>query len=219
MPKLLVVAATSQEIAPLLRSMPFNGSADKGHFRIAHDFHVLITGVGMVNTAYALGRVQESYDCVINAGLCGAFDRGFAIGEVVLVRTDILSEMGAQDGENFIFYEELGLGGNSGYSARIPRLLSLEQMRKARGITVNTVHGEDRSIDQAKKRFGPDVETMEGAAFLRGCEHLGPYHFGLRAISNYVEKRNRSNWNIPLSVNNLNSALHDVIAEMKGMNL
>ncbi len=77
---------------------------DDGDFGVyksngAIDLSVLITGVGMVNTAYYLGKYSNNlFDCVINIGICGALNKNLNIGEVVNVTEDTLSELGAEDG-------------------------------------------------------------------------------------------------------------------------
>jgi len=45
---------------------------------------------------------------------------------------------------------------------------------------------------------------MEGAAFHYACLKEKVPYAEIRSISNYVEKRDRSKWNIPLAIKNLN---------------
>jgi len=45
---------------------------------------------------------------------------------------------------------------------------------------------------------------MEGAAVLYCCEQLGIPCLQIRSVSNYVEPRNRNNWEIALAISNLN---------------
>ena len=52
---------------------------------------------------------------------------------------------------------------------------------------------------------------MEGAAFFYVCLQEKIPFLQIRSISNYVEKRNKSNWNIPLAIDNLNVVLLDII--------
>jgi futalosine hydrolase len=67
------------------------------------------------------------------------------------------------------------------------------------------VHGNEDSIRTITNLFSPDIESMEGAAFFRGCNRLSENYFQVRAVSNYVEKRDKSKWDIPLAINNLNN--------------
>ena len=81
------------------------------------------------------------------------------------------------------------------------------------GITVNKVHGNDASIAKTKALFNADVESMEGAAFYLAASHLAPVVFQLRAISNLIEKRNKSAWQIPKAINELNQLLIQLIEQ------
>ncbi|HEY9083244.1 MAG TPA: hypothetical protein VIN73_07910, partial [Vicingaceae bacterium] len=72
-----------------------------------------------------------------------------------------------------------------------------------KGITVNTTHGDETSIAKVKNLFHPQVESMEGAAFLYACLLEGISCLQIRAISNKVERRNKDNWDIKLAVKNL----------------
>jgi futalosine hydrolase len=55
---------------------------------------------------------------------------------------------------------------------------------------------------------------MEGAAFFMAFNQTNCYVIQLRSISNYVEKRNKEKWNMPLAIKNLNDCLHKVILEI-----
>ena len=189
---ILLVAATQPEIQPLL-----------DYFGDEKPFDVLITGVGMVATAFALGNhfAQNKYDLVINLGIAGSFDSSLVLGEVVEVEEDILSELGAEDGDGFLTIEDLGFGESR--FRPIGTMLFLP-VKKVRGITVNTVHGDENSIRKITKRLQPQLESMEGAAFFYACKNSMVPSVQIRSVSNYVEKRSRENWKIGLAVKNLN---------------
>jgi futalosine hydrolase len=55
---------------------------------------------------------------------------------------------------------------------------------------------------------------MEGAAFHFACLQEKIPFLQLRCISNYVEVRDKSKWNIPLAVKNLNQVLVEVVEAM-----
>ena len=79
----------------------------------------------------------------------------------------------------------------------------IDSLDKVNGITVNTTHGDDASIQKIQELFQPQVESMEGAAFFYACLLEGITCTQIRTISNKVEKRNKDNWDIPLAVKNL----------------
>lgn len=219
MPKFLIVAATKFEVETLLNHFNVKAIGHEGAFMSEGeiDLSVIITGVGMVNTAYYLGRHSHNlFDHVINIGICGAFNRDLKIGEVVNVTEDGLSEMGAENDMEFIKYEDLNLGGTNHYYNQIQfENADLNDLKKVKGITVNTIHGNGESIKKIVSMYAPDVESMEGAAFFSGCRRLSENYFQLRGISNYVEKRDKSQWNIPLAINNVNNFAIKLIEDLK----
>ncbi len=212
----LLVAATGAEIAPVLAGLG-PGQAGPEHTtrqqRAGHEVDVLITGVGMVATAARCARILAGrrYDLAVNLGVCGAFDRSLAPGTVVHVVSDGLPELGAEDGEAFLTIQQLGLldadefpfRGGRLWNASPPANPVLERLPAVAGITVNTVHGDERSIDSTLRRFGPQVESMEGAAFMYACLLADVRFAQVRAVSNLVERRNREAWALPESIRNL----------------
>ena len=96
---ILVVSATEFEVKPLLDflgiALPTVGINNANIDFEDKDIQVLITGIGMVNTAFMVGRHSlNHYDLVVNAGVCGAFDKKLELGQIVNITEDILSEMG-----------------------------------------------------------------------------------------------------------------------------
>jgi len=205
--KILVVAATQAEIAPTLAQFGIVGNS----FIETEKFDLLITGVGMVATAFTLGqKLNNKYELVLNVGIAGSFDREIALGEVVNITHDIFAELGAEDHENFITLSQLGFGENA-FSSTSEMPLDL---KKVKGITVNKVHGNAQSIERTKQIYQPQTESMEGAAVFYACQQLGVPALQIRSISNYVEPRHRDSWQIGLAVKNLNEWLVQFLKEL-----
>jgi futalosine hydrolase len=215
--KILIVSATQFEVKPLLDflgiAMPTIGINNANIDFEDKDIQVLITGVGMVNTALMIGRYSlNHYDLVINVGVCGAFDKQSELGQLVRVTSDVLSEMGAEDGEEFLTYDQLNLPGEHMFSENYTISNSLiDSLKKVKGITVNTVHGNEVNIEKVYQLYHPDIESMEGAAFFAGCVRTDNDFLQIRSISNYVEKRDKSKWQMPLAIKNLNDFLINFI--------
>ena len=216
--KILIVAATEFEIAPLLKQVetsPVYGNTQlvRGFYR-EQEIDFLITGVGMVATTYFTAKIlNETYDLALNVGICGSFNANLEIGSVVNIYEDCLAEMGAEDGSGFLSMRELNLDAvtkitniNQGALNQVVELLP-----KVNGITVNKVHGNEVTIKETFDRFHPIVESMEGAAFMFACQHERIPFLQIRAVSNIVEKRNRDRWNIPLAIENLNKKLIELL--------
>jgi futalosine hydrolase len=196
--RILVVAATPQEI-PSLHSGP----------RSAHHVDVLVTGVGMVATAArcAQAMTRTRYDLAFNFGVCGAFDRGLALGAVVHVVHDQFTELGIEDGECFVALDRTGLVETTSIvNSNPPPNDALAALPTVRGITVNTVHGSEATIAAVVNRVAPQIESMEGAAFAYACALCAVPYAQVRAVSNVVERRNRAAWRLDLAIANLAAA-------------
>lgn len=212
--KILIVAATYAEIAPFLSTLSITGIPDEPVNFNHHELSFAISGVGMVSMAYALGKAfaKQKYDLAINVGIAGSFSKKIKIGQLVEIKEDIFSELGAEDDEEFITLEEMQLG-DIFYSSSF-RNDGTADLQKVKGITVNKVHGNEESIENVMEMFTPKVESMEGAAFFYACEEAEIPSLQVRTISNYVEKRNRSNWDIPLAVKNINIWLYGFVKNL-----
>jgi futalosine hydrolase len=191
--KVLIIAATDFEV-----------TSEK-----IRELTLLISGVGMVNTAINLTKelLKNDYDLVINMGVAGSFSEDISLGEVVEVIDERFSEIGFEDGNRF--KEFTGLNICNSYKVE-----GKTNLKKVKSITVNTVHGNENSIQEIVKRLNPDVESMEGAAVFQVCENFGVPCVQIRSISNKVEKRNKADWNIPLAIKNLNTTVEKIITEL-----
>jgi futalosine hydrolase len=222
--RVLIVAATAPEVAPLLSNLtPAAGHAARmtTFQRGTHHIDVLTTGVGMVATATWCSRalVTGDYDLALNVGMCGTFDRLLALGTVVHVTTDRFAELGAEDGARFLTIHDLGLLDANEFpftagtvvNAEPPRSGVLQSLPAVTAITVSTVHGDDESIARARRRFSPQVESMEGAAFMYACLVHGLPFAQLRSVSNVVERRNRDAWNLPEAIRRVNATALEIV--------
>jgi futalosine hydrolase len=208
--RILIVSATTAEIDSYASQLTSRAGVD-----------VLVTGVGMVATAArcAQALALERYDVALNLGVCGSFDRALSPGTVVHVVRDRIAELGAEDGERFLTIHDLQLLDDDEFPFRAGRLVNdappataaLDALPVVEGITVNTVHGNARSIDEVARRFRPQVESMEGAAFMYACLVQGVRFAQVRAVSNIVERRNRDAWKLKEAIDNLGVAAVDIV--------
>jgi futalosine hydrolase len=211
--RILIVAATAAELDPCLPRIKATGGVD-----------VLVTGVGMVATAVRCAQTLalQNYDFALNLGVCGSFDPSLPPGATVHVVSDCIAELGAEDGDRFLTVQELQLLGNDEFPFRGGRLVNdappanvaLRALQAVHGITVNTVHGDERSIDVVVRRFQPQVESMEGAAFMYACLVQGVPFAQVRAVSNIVERRNRTAWKLKDAIDNLSATAMTIIDQV-----
>jgi len=211
---ILIVSATTMEIDPLLSQFNFQKDSSnylKNYSYRTHRIDVLITGIGMTSTAFWLGKTLSSnkYDAVINLGLAGSFEDTIVVGDTVQVISDQFSELGAEDGDSFLSLKEMNLSEEAIFTNGVLKNSYsiknsiIDAIPKVKGITVNTTHGNEQSIQKVRELHHPQTESMEGAAFLYACLMEKVTCAQIRTISNKVERRNKDNWDIPLAVKNL----------------
>jgi futalosine hydrolase len=213
--RVLIVAATRPEVAPLVSRL----TNPVAHNRVltgayaSHKVDVLLTGVGMVATAVWTTRALAigGYDIALNLGVCGSFNPSFAPPAPVHITSETMPELGVEDGPAFLTLHDIGLlqpdecpfTGGRLVNDSWPRLPGLDDLPAVSGITVNTVHGDERSIAGVVQRYAPDVESMEGAGFMYACLAAGVPFAEVRAVSNRVERRNRDAWDLNGAVDEL----------------
>lgn len=167
---------------------------------------LLITGAGSVATAFWLGRtlLSSSYDLVINTGICGSLKKEITPGQVVSVMIESFADLGAEDHDDFLDQFKIGLADPDSppyLRGKMVDQINLdfiyEGIPMVEAITVNKVHGNEKSIEKIKQLFPhAATESMEGAAVAYACKLSGVRYIQFRAVSNYVEPRNRDNWKI-----------------------
>lgn len=217
----LLIAATEAEIALSREHIASSWKqVDKDIFeKNGNRLHILIGGVGMAATAYHLTKAlsKTKFDLALQAGICGAFDRSIQLGEVLHVTSEQFGDMGAEDGENYLDIFDMGLiagdeqpFNNNRLYSRPPEHL-IPKLREVSGLTVNMVTGNEHSVARLAKRYQCQVESMEGAAFHYVCLQENVPFAQVRAVSNYIERRNRAAWKIGEAVTNLNNWLIDLV--------
>jgi futalosine hydrolase len=224
---ILLVSATLFEVRPFADRLSPAGTEGEHLFRHmlnGHSVDLLLPGVGMLVTAYHMGRrlSQINYDLAINAGIAGSFRPELPIGEVVEVTEDCVTELGAEGDSGMVSFFELGLMDPDAYPYRNGRLVNvlpvrartLEQVRKVTGSTVNTIRGTAEGVRRVKAQSAADIETMEGASFLYSCLSARIPSIQIRSVSNFVEERDKAKWDVPLALKNLNRTLEEVVMEL-----
>ncbi len=226
---ILLTAATLPEIQPTVDFLQkeWEKAGESRYAKAEKNVAVLISGIGSIATAYSLTRHLSSHNCqfAIQAGIAGSFRRDIALGAVLTVENEVPGDWGMENNEifedlfdtGFLKENDSPFIGKSLHNdlqqlrAALPDLPGVQVGTKVNGVTVNTVSGSERTIRRLKSKYNPDVESMEGAAFHYVCLKENVPFIQLRSISNYVEIRDKSRWNIPLAIANLNKYLIDIL--------
>jgi futalosine hydrolase len=219
--RILIVAATPFEMAPLLNYL------EKEAIKISFfEFKLktlsifpLVTGIGSVNTAISMSRFKkfDEMDVILNMGIAGSFNKALNLGTTVEVFKDRFSDLGIEDKDgNFSDQFDMSWEDPNSYPYEDGWMVNRKGnlnigLTKVKGLTVNTVNGQKQAIDKLTDKYNSDIESMEGAAFMLCCKLNDTKFHQIRSISNYVEERDKSKWEIEMAIDNLNSYIIELI--------
>jgi len=136
-----LVAATKMEIQPTLRYL-----SERMYLRKHQRIDIIITGVGMMNTAYCLTKkfVQDAPTLAIQAGIAGSYHSIYAPGMAVTLKEDMIGDLGVMEGGDWNDVFDMGLAGASLHPWSDKKLIkpNKELLKKVplecvRGVTVN----------------------------------------------------------------------------------
>jgi futalosine hydrolase len=180
-----------------------------------------------VGAAFAQLCIQDialtgSPNLLLQAGIAGVYTDKGTVENVYCVSADRFADVGAEDEERFLSIEDLQLQqaahkyGSNGWLLNVqqPYPAFFAGLPQAKGITVNTTSGSEITIRRWEKLYRPHTESMEGAALhLVGLAYNIPF-VQLRAISNYVQVRDKSKWKIAGAIAQLNATLIEYIQSL-----
>jgi len=209
--KILLLAATELEIETFKAKMAVKATDNS---RIQY----LISGVGSVQTTYALTRqLRESIpDFIIGAGIGGCFSREIPLGSVFQVRSEVFADLGVQESRGWTDLFDLGLSDKNAPPFTDGRLqnpnppMNISAVN-ASGCTVNQVTTDPGRIETIQKLYAPLVESMEGAALHYVCINEGIPFIQLRAVSNLVGERDKQRWKMQKAIENLGIAIDETV--------
>jgi futalosine hydrolase len=222
--KVLFVTATSTEAEPL-KNVRGVVTRSSGYSATNLDISVLVTGIGSVPTAWNLMHWIEQNgrpDLAINAGIAGCFTDELSPGDVVIPVSDCFADSGIENGEEFQNLYETGLADPDEFPF-VHGILPADEVFVTRfrkilkgvpAITSGIATGSEATRQKLIKKYNPGIETMEGASFFYICKREKIPFFGLRAISNKIETRNRDNWKIQLALDNLAVKMDEVFIKL-----
>lgn len=217
--RVTITAATVGEWMPSFLELNTLYTTDSLRFRV----HFHQSGVGMLASAVSLTKmlIEDKPDLVIQAGIAGCFDQKMPLGKVVVVGDEMLADMGVEEDGRWKDIFDLKLE-KSSYPPFERRKLpnpwvekfNLLKLSAVNGVTVNTITTGKEKIHQLVKKYDPVIESMEGAALHYACLQAGIPFLQVRALSNYIGERDKSNWLLKDSIVNLNQALVKLVDKL-----
>jgi futalosine hydrolase len=222
--RILYVTATSAEAEALKKVPGISYISDRYFFRDI-EIYLLIAGIGSVATVWSVKNwisMHGKPDLAINAGIAGSYNPEYGIGSVVSPVSDCFADAGIEDRDVFLTISESGLSAPDEFPFKNGFLHSendftedlKNNLNQVRAITVNTATGSDLTKNKWLSKFNPDIETMEGAAFFYICAIENIPFLALRAISNMVEPRDKSKWEIAVALGSLSEKLGEVLIRL-----
>jgi len=177
------------------------------------------TGIGKALAASSTTALIHAFSpaMIINTGCAGAYaGRGLETGDLALATCEIFADEGVETPEGWQSLEQMGLslrGKNGpGFGNEIPLPSALVgkasrialrhgfKFKAGKFLTVSTCSGSSTRGEALIKRYGGVCENMEGAAVALTASLYGIPFLEVRGISNMVEDRDLSRWDIPLAV-------------------
>ena len=213
---IIITAATTHEWKPAFLNI--NKLYTPKNKRLNISFHV--SGVGIAATAVSLTKLlcNEKPDLIIQMGIAGAFNNKEKLGKTFVIKNDCFADMGVEENKEWKDIFDLKLTKNNyppyekkGLPNPYLQQYNLLHLPEATGITVNTINTQKNRIEQFKKKYAPDIETMEGAALHYVCREAKVAFLQIRATSNYVGERNKTKWLLKESIENVNQTVLKLI--------
>ncbi|MGH2356053.1 MAG: futalosine hydrolase [Chloroflexota bacterium] len=192
------------------------------------------TGIGPVNAAHALTCQLERHRpyLVIQVGIAGAYvPAGLPVGSVALASEEIYGDLGVLTPEGWQPADLIGIPVVAGDPPRFNRF-ALDPGLVGRATRVLAAGAEDRPVrsgpfltlsqvtgvrsvgDTLFQRFGALCESMEGAAAAHVCALYDVPFLEVRGVSNLVEDRDRSPWQITAAAQAVQHAVLRLIAHL-----
>ena len=180
---------------------------------------ILITGIGLMATTYALSRQIQlrKPDIIIQAGIAGSFHKSIPLGTVVAVKKEIVADLGVVESNTLKTVFNLGLSRpgqfpfSKGWLVNRSEALKKSGLPLVTGISVNEITTSTQKIKMYEEMFRPVTESMEGAALHYTALMENVPFVQIRALSNFTGERNKARWELKKSITNLNNEVDKFI--------
>ncbi|MDR1983847.1 MAG: futalosine hydrolase [Prevotellaceae bacterium] len=216
---ILITAATALEL---------QGIWEKSKQLQNHNIDFCITGIGCTLTTYTLTKklCNTKFDLILNIGIAGSFKKNLETGTNVIVECEVFGNLGITYPHKFSTLFDENLINENEYPFTNGKLFcphlkdfDLKSLKSVCGVTVDAASGEQNQIEKIKTQFNADIETMEGAAFFYVCLSEKIPFLEIRSVSNYIEPRNKNNWNITLALENMTNAVFDFLNNLQSQQI
>lgn len=225
MKTVIVTAATRLELSQLTESLGAAPLSGLGHLQAqraevaGREIVLALTGIGKVNAACAATLLLERYtpELLINTGCGGAFTGcGLGVGDLAFAASETFADEGVQTPQGWRGLDLIGIpicrGEGEPIFNTVPLPAGLAEAGAAFAaehrfpaqlgpfLTVSSCSGTDCQAEELLSRFPGICENMEGAAVAQVATIYGVPLMEVRGISNMVEERDLSRWDLKRAV-------------------
>jgi futalosine hydrolase len=222
---ILVTASTNMELTLLIRGLCAEPCAAIGHlapFRgraAGREIILAVTGIGKVNAASAATLLLERFtpEILINTGCAGACaGSGLSVGDLAVASAEGFPDEGVETPQGWRGLDLIGIPVFAGRGERVFNTVPLDGDLAAGALscarehgfraelgpfhTVSTCSGTAGRGRELLLRYPGICENMEGGALAQVALIYGVPFLEVRGISNLVEDRDLSRWDLPRAV-------------------
>ncbi len=191
----------------------------------AQPLTLVATGIGAVNTAYALTCYLQAQRplWVLQVGVGGAYpESGATIGDLALASEEHYGDLGVRTPDGWQGADLIGIPvveKDRAYYNTFPIAQAwlqqaaniLSKAHVGPFVTLQECTGTDELGIERGRRFSALCENMEGAAAAHLCALYEVPFVELRAISNIVERRDPARWHLPQAAAKAQSAALELL--------
>lgn len=223
-----LISATEMESRIIINHLRKSSLRDFYSGRIKNCNAVLaLSGIGKTNASHAATLLIGKFSpgIIINFGIGGAYpSSGLRTGDIAIAKKEIYGDEGLLLKDGFHTVDSIGIPflkkGRKMYFNEFPMDKALTgkaikcfrltpnplplapKIKSGAFVTVSTCTGTNKRAKELEKRFNAVCENMEGAAVAHVCAVYGIPVLEIRGISNIVENRDRSKWDIKTAAEN-----------------
>lgn len=218
--KILLACATNNELNAIAGNLP--NSDKEGLYTIEnHLIEPFVHGIGIYASIFHLTEklCTEPYDLILHCGIAGSYQENLPPGEVVMVKHEMFGDNLYITNEFSRTHFEHGLlrhdappfiDGTLENTCPYPGHFTYG----VKGLTLNQINRTEDFLALIRRKFQPDIETMEGAAVFYVCLKQQQPFIEIRSISNYVEEYDHQHWQIDQALEALNKTTLDYIKQI-----
>ncbi|MDQ3551768.1 MAG: futalosine hydrolase, partial [Bacteroidota bacterium] len=158
---------------------------------------------------------------IIQAGISGCIDEKLNLGEVVVVKDEVVGDIGVMENKAFKTLFDLNLLQKDDQPWKNGKLVNTNKnlllssgLKQVHAVSVHEISTHPKRIQYYKESLQAQIEHMEGAALHFVGIMEGIPFLQIRSVSNLASVRDKTKWKLDESITNLNNELQKMISQL-----